>query len=221
MTPSPNGLRSAAERRERNAKAGASGEEGWPVRQDWLVTLIAEVQRLALYVAPDGTPLHLHVAETYRYLESRIPTANTALEHLLLRALAVDLAVQNLYRNVTRRVVEHPDRAVTWVPALARRARHLIDSNFAELTTVSNLARQVACHPVHLERVFRRAYGTTVHRYLQMVRVQASLRLLTTCDLKISAIPLMVGFKGRGTFYRAVQQLTGHAPGYWRDISHR
>jgi AraC-like DNA-binding protein len=105
--------------------------------------------------------------------------------------------------------------------ALARRARHLIDSNYAELTTVSSLARQVACHPVHLERVFRKAYGTTIHRYLQVVRVQASVRLLTTCNLKISAIPLMVGFKGRGTFYRAVQRLTGHVPGYWRAFGHR
>ncbi len=57
----------------------------------------------------------------------------------------------------------------------------------------------------------------TVHRYLRSRRVQASIKLLADPALKITVIPLLVGFKGRGTFYRAVREFTGHDPRWWRD----
>jgi methylphosphotriester-DNA--protein-cysteine methyltransferase len=107
--------------------------------------------------------------------------------------------------------------AETW----GERALTVIRREFAALRSVRHLARRLRCHPVYLARAFREALDVPVSDYLAAFKVGVAFRLLTETELKICAIPDVVGFGGKATLYRHVHRLTGHAPGYWRLVRHR
>jgi AraC-like DNA-binding protein len=102
--------------------------------------------------------------------------------------------------------------------AWTARAVTAIRGEFAGLRSVRQLARRLRCHPVYLARTFRQSLDIPVSDYLAAFKVGVAFRLLTHTQLKICAIPGVVGFGGKATLYRNVHRLTGRAPGYWREV---
>ena len=56
-------------------------------------------------------------------------------------------------------------------PRWLRGVRTRIEGDFSQPLSLTDLAREVAVHPVYLARAFRKAYGCTVTDYLQQVRI--------------------------------------------------
>jgi len=189
------------------------------LRRDWLTALLQELGRVE---ACDGDGALANTRERVRNTVShRVGEAETALECLVLEAL-LHGAVRPLragYRGATS--VSAAGRARLPTSGVAGRAKALIDARYSELRTLKEVASEVACHPVHLERTFKRAFGISVHRYLRLIRVRAGVQYLAESDVKISAIPLLVGFKSRWTFYRALREITGCKPEDWRSAHDR
>lgn len=79
-----------------------------------------------------------------------------------------------------------------------------------------SLARQVGLSPVHLNRLFGVALGTTPKHYYQERRKRAALHLLQEKHLPIKQIALMLGFNSACYFTAWFRKLTGKAPGLWR-----
>ena len=59
-----------------------------------------------------------------------------------------------------------------------RRARDLIDRDFAEPLDVPTMARSALMSPAHFSRRFRAAYGETPYRYLMTRRIERAMALL-------------------------------------------
>jgi AraC-like DNA-binding protein len=182
----------------------ATSRQSSALRRKWLFNTVRQFQIAAGQLA-DAEAISRTLADVRR--------PHNAIEDVILRGLMAELEL--------RRRAAAP--LLRWRPGvepnLAERTKKLIDAKFDTLTTVELIAREIGCHPVHLERLFRRTYGTTVHRYLRVVRVDASISLLSNSSIKIEAIQHLVGFKGKGTFYRAIQERTGHTPSYVRQHS--
>jgi hypothetical protein len=76
-----------------------------------------------------------------------------------------------------------------------RRAKDLIDRDFAEPLDVRALASTARASRAHFVRSFKRAFGETPHRYLQRRRIERAKELLRSTELSVTEVSLAVGFR--------------------------
>jgi transcriptional regulator GlxA family with amidase domain len=74
-----------------------------------------------------------------------------------------------------------------------RRARDLMDRDYAKPLDVPALARQALMSPSHFSRQFRAAYGETPYSYLMTRRIERAMALLRRGDLSVTDVCMEVG----------------------------
>ena len=82
--------------------------------------------------------------------------------------------------------------------------------------SVAQLARAVGVHPVHLARVFRRAWGVSPADVLRWRRAENAVRLLGKSQWSAAAIATSVGFVDQSHMSRTLRSLYGTTPGECR-----
>ena len=97
-----------------------------------------------------------------------------------------------------------------------RRARDLIDREYARPLDVPAMARHAFMSPAHFSRQFRAAYGETPGRYRTRRRVERACELLRSVNLTVTEIYHLVGFTSLGTFSARFTELTGMSPTAYR-----
>ena len=101
-----------------------------------------------------------------------------------------------------------------------RRARDLLDREYARPLDVPAMARAALMSPAHFSRRFREAYGETPYGYLRTRRVERAMALLRRGDLPVTEVCLEVGFTSLGSFTSTFTRLVGTAPGAYRAGDH-
>ncbi len=101
-----------------------------------------------------------------------------------------------------------------------RRARDLMDREYARPLDVSALARAALMSPAHFSRQFRAAYGETPHAYLMTRRIERAKALLRLGELSVTDVCLAVGFSSLGSFSARFTELTGESPTAYRARDH-
>ena len=99
---------------------------------------------------------------------------------------------------------------------LLRRAKDLMDRDWAEPMDVSSVAARAGYSRYHFIRLFKQAYGETPGSYLSRRRVERAQDLLRTADLTVSEICVAVGFESLGSFCTRFKDLTGLTPTEYR-----
>lgn len=84
--------------------------------------------------------------------------------------------------------------------------------------SLSALSDAVGVSPFHLCRVFRRITGTTIHRYLDRLRLRASLELLGETRQRLASIALNVGYSSESHFSDAFNREFRLRPSRFRDL---
>jgi AraC-like DNA-binding protein len=97
-----------------------------------------------------------------------------------------------------------------------RAAKDLIDSRFAEPLDLDALAARAGCSRYHFLREFDAAYGCTPGRYLTHRRIERARELLTSANLTVTEICMLVGFSSLGAFSARFRELTGESPSEYR-----
>ncbi|PYR75687.1 MAG: hypothetical protein DMF86_14585 [Acidobacteria bacterium] len=87
---------------------------------------------------------------------------------------------------------------------------------YSERILARDVAKTLGVSESRLNRCFRLAFGSTMHRYLLKLRVRYGLDLIAQ-GMKIEAAALSVGFRSKKDFYHAVQQLVGCTPAQFRS----
>jgi AraC-like DNA-binding protein len=105
--------------------------------------------------------------------------------------------------------------ALYLLPAL-RRARDLIDRDFAQPLDLEAMAREAGYSRFHFARAFTDAYGETPRRYLTRRRIERAKTLLRTANLSVTEICLVVGFDSLGSFSSRFRSLVGQSPAAYR-----
>lgn len=77
---------------------------------------------------------------------------------------------------------------------------------------IADLAAALGVHPVHLARVFRKAWGCSPGELLRWRRVERAMGLLRRKELTIAEIALAVGFADQSHMNRAFQAQCGMTP---------
>jgi transcriptional regulator GlxA family with amidase domain len=97
-----------------------------------------------------------------------------------------------------------------------RRARDLMDRDYAKPLDVPALARVALMSPGHFSRSFRAAFGETPYSYLMTRRIERAQALLRRGDLTVTEVCFAVGCSSLGTFSTRFTELVGVPPSIYR-----
>jgi len=100
-----------------------------------------------------------------------------------------------------------------------RRARDLIDREYAKPLDVPTLAQRALMSPAHFSRQFKAAYGETPYSYLSTRRVERAMTLLRG-DASVTDACMAVGFTSLGSFSSRFTELVGVTPTAYRAAEH-
>lgn len=101
-----------------------------------------------------------------------------------------------------------------------RRARDLIDREYARPLDVDAIARAALMSPAHFSRRFRAAYGETPYGYLMTRRIEKAQALLRRGELSVTEVCLEVGCTSLGSFSASFTKLVGETPSAYRNRDH-
>ncbi|MEV1120084.1 helix-turn-helix transcriptional regulator [Actinosynnema sp. NPDC049800] len=101
-----------------------------------------------------------------------------------------------------------------------RRARDLMDREYARPLDVPALARAALMSPSHFARQFKLAYGETPYNYLMTRRVERAKALLRRGDLSVTDVCMEVGCTSLGSFSSRFTELVGETPSAYRARRH-
>jgi AraC-like DNA-binding protein len=101
-----------------------------------------------------------------------------------------------------------------------RRARDLIDRDYARPLDVPAMARAALMSAAHFSRQFRAAYGETPYSYLMTRRIERAKALLRRGDLSVTDVCMAVGCTSLGSFSARFTELVGESPSAYRARDH-
>jgi transcriptional regulator GlxA family with amidase domain len=104
--------------------------------------------------------------------------------------------------------------------AYLRRARDLMDREYASPLDVAALARAALMSAGHFQRKFRAAYGETPYAYLMTRRIERAKALLRRGDMSVTDVCLAVGCTSLGSFSARFTELVGETPTAYRGRDH-
>jgi transcriptional regulator GlxA family with amidase domain len=104
--------------------------------------------------------------------------------------------------------------------ARLRKARDVMDRDYARPLDVPALARVALMSPGHFQRSFRAAYGETPYGYLMTRRIERAKALLRRGDLSVTEVCFEVGCTSLGSFSSRFTELVGESPSAYRARSH-
>ncbi|WP_434616864.1 helix-turn-helix transcriptional regulator [Arthrobacter sp. A5] len=101
-----------------------------------------------------------------------------------------------------------------------RRARDLIDREYARPLDVPTMARRALMSPAHFSRQFRATYGETPYSYLMTRRIERAMALLRA-GRSVTDACMEVGATSLGSFSSRFTEIVGETPSAYRAREHR
>ncbi len=101
-----------------------------------------------------------------------------------------------------------------------RRARDLMDREYAEPLDVPAMASAALMSPSHFSRKFRAAYGETPYAYLMTRRIERAQALLRQ-GVSVTDTCVAVGCTSLGSFSSRFTEIVGETPSQYRARDHR
>lgn len=101
-----------------------------------------------------------------------------------------------------------------------RRARDLMDRDYAEPLDVPRMAQAALMSPAHFSRKFRAAYGETPYSYLMTRRIERAKALLRQ-GTSVTDACMAVGCTSLGSFSSRFTEIVGETPSQYRARDHR
>ncbi|GAA0133193.1 AraC family transcriptional regulator [Paenibacillus sp. YSY-4.3] len=91
-----------------------------------------------------------------------------------------------------------------------------IDAHYAEPITVSKAASMMNLNPYHFCKIFKKTTGSTLIEYVNYIRINEAMRLLSGSDLTITEIAEQIGCGNPNYFTKLFRQYKGVTPSQWR-----
>jgi AraC-like DNA-binding protein len=101
-----------------------------------------------------------------------------------------------------------------------RRARDLMDREYARPLDVAALARAALMSSAHFSRQFRAAYGETPYTYLMTRRIERAKALLRGGEMSVTEVCVAVGCSSLGSFSARFTEMVGETPTAYRARDH-
>ena len=102
---------------------------------------------------------------------------------------------------------------------LLRRARDLMDRDYAQPLDVAAMASTALMSAAHFSRQFKAAYGETPYGYLMTRRIERAMTLLRN-GMSVTDACMAVGCTSLGSFSSRFSELVGESPSSYRAREH-
>jgi AraC family transcriptional regulator len=129
--------------------------------------------------------------------------------------LAIEGLMLEIVANLSRRSNLLSERKR---PLWLDRARAFLQAHSTGTVRLTDVAKAVEKHPVHLAREFRKAYGCTLGEYLRDLRIEFCCRKLSASDLPLVEIALAAGFSSQSHFSKLFKRQIGVTPSEFRSL---
>ena len=100
-----------------------------------------------------------------------------------------------------------------------RKALNYIDFHYMEPLTLDSVARQFSVNKNYLSTRFHKEVGVTVTEYINRIRVQRSLKLLSASSASMQDIAEQCGFSDANYFSRTFRKIHGQTPMEYRKAT--
>jgi AraC-like DNA-binding protein len=100
-----------------------------------------------------------------------------------------------------------------------RRARDLMDRDYAQPLDVPTMAAKAFMSPAHFSREFKLAYGETPYAYLMTRRIERAMALLRA-GASVTDACTAVGATSLGSFSSSFTEMVGETPSSYRSRPH-
>ena len=102
---------------------------------------------------------------------------------------------------------------------LVEGVREILARGYRRHQKLGEIAREVGSSPFHLCRTFKNATGLPIHRYLNRLRLRASLAPLSCGSADLTALALELGYSSHSHFSESFQREFGIAPSQFRSLA--
>jgi AraC family transcriptional regulator len=107
------------------------------------------------------------------------------------------------------------------MPAWLLRVQEILHARFAEPVRTGEIAREVAVHPAHLTRAFRRYFRASIGTYVRGLRLEWVAGQLAGSEEPLARLALAAGFADQSHFTRAFKRYSGLTPSAYRRSMRR
>lgn len=161
-----------------------------------------------LFPNQDGSPF-LKISDTKAFLKvfyDVIDSGNaTVLKPISRKAKMLMLLEMIISENTSISMHQQPNSI-----GIAPHIKAFIRANYHQNITLDMLAQHFGYSKFYIEKVFQKAYGTSVIKYRNQKRMEAALQLLTKHS--VSETAYMLGYSSIYTFSNAFRDFYGESP---------
>lgn len=90
--------------------------------------------------------------------------------------------------------------------------KHFLATHFTERVTLDQIAQAVHCSPYHLCRIFRQQTGSSIHAYLNHLRLRTALEYLAGGAEDLATLGVALGYSSHSHFTQAFRRIFGASP---------
>ncbi len=101
---------------------------------------------------------------------------------------------------------------------IVAQVRAYIDERYAEELTVKSLSAEFHMNADYIGKLFKREYGETISEYLNMVRIQRAIQLLSRPGCSVYEAAELSGFRDQTYFSTVFKKLTGMTPSQYKSL---
>jgi AraC-type DNA-binding domain-containing proteins len=134
----------------------------------------------------------------------------------IIRAYMVELVVKIMRYFKTRSV---SDESVSRNPIVITLIIDYLNENYSRKVSLNEIALNSFLSKNYLCKFFKKATGTTLHEYIQQIRVNEACTLLDTSSKTVVDIALEVGFSDYKSFNSVFKRQRGMTPKEYRKLS--
>lgn len=139
----------------------------------------------------------------------------------ILRALRrerpLPVAIEDATLDLVRMIGDRRPRAAeSSRPSWLKTVQDRIHATAPGRLRLAELAAEAQVHPSHLSEVFRRAFGVTISRYVERLRLDRAVRDLAGTEEPIARVAIRSGFYDHAHLTRVFRRATGTTPSRFR-----
>lgn len=169
-----------------------------------LVQRITALTGGILHLSPESSPIHMLLN-----LQNRLTSGGH---------LAKYEGGEFLYQFLCALLREIEQPKGKSVPPLVERASGLMQSEYAALSGVEELAQRLHVSTAHLTRQFSACMGISPIRYLTKLRLEAAMNDLLNSDADLETVARRNGFAGGNYFCKVFRRAVGLSPTQYRRL---
>lgn len=93
-----------------------------------------------------------------------------------------------------------------------------MNNEYKNNPSLKEIAEKSALAPNYFHRIFKKSFGVTPFNYMQRLRMEDAVRLLTTTSKSVKEVAFESGYDNEFYFYRQFKKYCGYSPGKLKEM---